>query len=123
MPKKSKYKQPLSIKILRWVARIWSLLALANILLLTYGPDATQTIKDWPLFALWGVAVFGLLVAWKWELTGAIIALSCIALHDLVYLLVKGTWLPGFMILWAFIIPPAFLFMTAWLLVKKKRLK
>jgi len=123
MPSKSKISQPLSIKILRWVARIWSLLALADILLLIYGSDATQTIKDWPLFALWGMAVFGLLIAWKWGLIGSIIALFFVAMHDLIYLIIKGAWLPAFMILWALIIPPAILFLIAWIIVRNNRNK
>lgn len=123
MPSKSKRIQPLSARILRWVARIWSLLALADILMLTYGSDATQTIKDWPIFALWGLAVFGLLIAWKWALTGSMIAFVCVALHDLIYLFIKGTWLPSFMILWALIIPPAILFLIAWLIAKNSKNK
>lgn len=123
MPSKSKRTTPLSARILRWIALIWSFLALADILLLLYGSDASQTIKDWPLFALWGLAVFGLLIAWKWALTGSIIALLSIALHDLLYLAIKGTWLPAFMTLWALIIPPAILFLVAWLMIKNNRTK
>ena len=107
------YQSPKLIRILRWIARIWSLLALADGLILAFGGGDNQVLKDWPLLALWGVAIISLLVAWKYELIGGVTAIAFVILHDLVYLLVKGTWLPGFMILWALIIPPAIIFIIA----------
>ena len=107
------YQSPKLIRILRWIARIWCLLAVADGLILAFGGGDNQVLKDWPLLALWGVAIICLLVAWKHELIGGITAIAFVILHDLVYLLVKGTWLPGFMILWALIIPPAIIFIIA----------
>jgi hypothetical protein len=75
------------------------------------------------LLALWGVAIISLLVAWKFELIGGITAIAFVILHDLVYLLVKGTWLNGFMILWALIIPPAVIFIISWVLERKAQKK
>jgi len=117
------YRSPKSIRILRWIARIWSLLALVDGLILAFGGGDNQVLKDWPLLALWGVAIISLLVAWKYELIGGITAIAFVILHDLVYLLVKGTWLKGFMILWAFIIPPAVIFIIVWLLERKAKQK
>jgi hypothetical protein len=117
------YSSPKLIRILRWIARIWSLLALADGLILAFGGGDNQVLKDWPLLALWGVAIISLLVAWKFELIGGITAIAFVILHDLVYLLVKGTWLQGFMILWALIIPPAVIFIISWELERKAKQK
>ena len=117
------YQSPKLIRILRWIARIWCLLAVADGLILAFGGGDNQVLKDWPLLALWGVAIISLLVAWKYELIGGVTAIAFVILHDLVYLLVKGTWLPGFMILWALIIPPAIIFIIASVLERKAKLK
>ena len=117
------YTSPKSVRILRWIARIWSLLALADGLILAFGGGEKQVLKDWPLLAMWGVAIICLLVAWKYELIGGITAIVFVILHDLFHLVVNGTWLPGFMILWALIIPPAIIFIIAWVLERKAQKK
>lgn len=118
--KKNKYAMT---NILRWVARIWSLLALLDAFVLIFSMGSDQVLKDWPLLALWGVAIIGLLIAWQHEAFGATVAIVLTVLHDLLYLAVKGTWLQGFMIMWAFIIPPAVLFLLVWWIEKQRKAK
>ncbi len=110
-------------KVIRWIARIWSLLALADAFVLVFSMGSDQVLKDWPILALWGLAIVGLLIAWQYEVFGASIALVLVVVHDLLYLLLKGTWLKGFMIMWAFIIPPAILFLVAWQLDRMRKAK
>ena len=61
-----------SEKIIRWIARIWSILVFGFTLLRIITPDpyATEPVpaSDWFLLSLWGVAILGLLIAWRWEL-------------------------------------------------------
>ena len=65
---------PRSVIIIRWIARIWSILVFVVALLTIFPPDPNATepvpVADWFLLSLWGVAILGLLVAWRWELVG-----------------------------------------------------
>ena len=58
-----------SARIIRWIARIWSIPILIFALLRAFTPDPYATepvqVEDWFLLGLWGVAILGLLVAWR----------------------------------------------------------
>lgn len=116
-----KYKVPLAVTILRTIAVIWTLAAIVDAILLVVGWGQTQDFTDWPILGLWGVAIIGLIVAWKWNLVGGIIAIAFTALHDILALIFTGNWVPSYMVTWAFIIPPAVMFIIAWLLEHKAR--
>ena len=58
--------------------------------------------------------VIWLLVAWRWELVGGILAIATMCLRELAWVLIKGDWFAGFLILWAVVLPPAILFLIAW---------
>ena len=62
---------PRSVKIMRWIARIWSILLFVVALLTIFVPDPNAIepvpVADWLLLSLWGVAILGLLVAWGLE--------------------------------------------------------
>jgi hypothetical protein len=109
---------PLSIKILRWIARIWSLILLVIALMIVIIPDpyATEPVPavDWLLLGLWGTAVLGLLVAWRWELAGGIITLASMLLRELVWVLVNKAWIVNLLIVWVLIVPPALMFLAVW---------
>jgi len=120
---KQKFNTPSEVTILRTIAVIWTLAALVDAVLLVIGRGQDRNFKDWPILALWGVAIIGLIVAWKWNLVGGIIAIAFTALHDILALIFTGNWLPGYMIMWAFIIPPAILFIIAWVLERNARRK
>jgi hypothetical protein len=71
-------------------------------------------VEDWFLLSLWGVAILGLLVAWQWELVGATIAIVTMFVRELAWVILKGPWLAGFLMIWLLIIPPAILYLVAW---------
>jgi hypothetical protein len=117
---------PRSVKILRWIARIWSIPVFVFVLLRIFTPDPYASgepipAEDWFLLILWGVAVLGLLVAWRWELVGGIITIAIMFIRELAWLILKGAWLVNFLIVWAFLVPPAILFLVAWGLERKTR--
>jgi len=120
---KTKFKTPMAVTVLRTIAVLWTLAALVDAALLIIGKGQARDFNDWPLLALWGVAIVGLVLAWKWNLLGSIIAIAFTALHDILALILNGSWLPGYMIMWAFIIPPAVLFIIAWVLERNARRK
>jgi hypothetical protein len=108
----------LYVTIIRWIARIWSVLVWAVVLLSVFVPDphATEPVpaEDWFLLSLWGIAALGLLVAWRWELVGAILTIGTMCLRELAWVILKGGWWLNFLIAWAFIVPPAVLFLLSW---------
>ena len=112
-----------SEKIIRWIARIWSILVFVFTLLRIITPDPYATkpvpISDWFLLSLWGVAILGLLIAWRWELIGGIITISIMFVRELIWVVLKGDWWVNFLIFWSFVVPPAILFLVAWRLGRK----
>ncbi len=116
---------PISVDIVRRIARIWSILVLAFVLFRILLPDPYATepvpIVDWFLLSLWGVAVLGLLVAWRWELVGGIMAIVMMVMRELAWVILKGQWFVGFLIVWLFIVPPAILFLVVWGLERKAK--
>jgi hypothetical protein len=117
--------KPRTILVIRWIARIWSILVFVFVLLQIFTPDpyATQPVplEDWFLLSLWGIAVLGLLVAWRWELAGGILTIAVMFLRELAWIVLKGAWLVNFLIVWLFLVPPAVLFLIAWGLERKER--
>ena len=114
-----------SEKIIRWIARIWSILIFVVTLLRIFVPDpyATEPVpaSDWFLLSLWGVAILGLLIAWRWELIGGIITIATMFVRELIWVMLKGDWWVNFLIIWLFVVPPAILFLVAWGLEKKTK--
>ena len=114
---------PRSAKTVRWIARIWALVVFAFALIRVFTPDpyATEPVPaaDWFLMGLWGVAILGLLVAWKWERTGAVITIATMFIRELAWVILKGHWWVNFLIIWAVLVPPAVLFLVAWELERR----
>ena len=112
-----------SEKIIRWIARIWSILIFVFALLRIFVPDpyATEPVpaSDWFLLSLWGMAILGLLIAWRWELIGGIITIATMFVRELIWVVLKGDWLVNFLIIWFIVVPPAILFLVAWGLERK----
>jgi len=56
-------------RAIRWIARGWSLLVAGFVVFMILSPDpyATEPVpaEDWLLLGFWGVAVLGLLIAWR----------------------------------------------------------
>jgi hypothetical protein len=108
---------PRRIKVIRWIARIWSLLVFVIVMLIVFTPDPNVTepvpLEDWFLLSLWGVALLGLLIAWRWELAGGILTIAVMFVRELAWVVLKGPWLVNFLIVWLFLLPPAILFLVA----------
>ena len=80
-------------RVLRWTARILSVLFVAFCLLMFVGeslesrnrPGSEPLTADAAVqLAMMGVSLLGLLLAWKWELIGGIIALAAYVLVGLI---------------------------------------
>ncbi len=104
-------------KGIRWIARIWSLLIFAFTVgrIVTPDPYATGSVplEDWFLLTLWGIAILGVLAAWKWPTAGAIITIGVLIFREAAWVVLKGRWLPSFLIVWALLVPPVALFLVA----------
>jgi hypothetical protein len=108
---------PASSSILRWIARVWSLVLAAFALLMAFTPDPSITepvpLEDWFLLGFWGVAILGLLIAWRWATVGSATTIAAMLLRELAWVILKGRWIVNFLIVWALILPPAILFLVA----------
>lgn len=114
---------PQSVRIVCWLARAWRILLFIVALMVIFhrDPRATEPVPavDWLIFSLWGVAILGLLVAWRWERMGALIAVAAMVIRELAWVALRGHWLVNFLIFWLFVLPPAILYLFAWGLEKK----
>jgi len=120
------------VTIVRWIARIWSILILALAVLVITTPDPwvaepqslAQQIAN-PL----GVAILGSLIAWRWEGLGAAIAVASVVVFDVTTRI--GQRMGGGP-LWSQVLTPAsplvfvfgfpgILFLVCWALSRGKR--
>lgn len=110
-------RSPLSRNLIRWVARIWSILLFTFGLIMIFTPDpyAAEPVpfEDWFLLSLWGAAILALLLAWRWERAGAILAIGLMLTRELAWVILKGSWLVSFLLVWLVVVPPAILFLLA----------
>jgi hypothetical protein len=112
-------KQQKKIKIIRWIARIWRILAvlLAFVLLISTlmetGDEPPSTIF-WMLFGLWFAAVLSLLISWRWEIVGSVLAITALISREMAVFDMSGEFLVGFWMVWLPVLPPAILFILAW---------
>ena len=116
---KNKTLLPRKILILRWIARVWSLVILAFALIIIFSPDPYATGEPIPLttyvlLGLWGLSVVGLMVAWLWERLGALIAIGTMLVRELLFIITEGRWYVNFLLIWAAFLPPAILYLLAW---------
>jgi len=114
-----------NVKVLRWIARAWSLFALALALLIVLSPDphAVNPIQPREVFmlSLWGVAILGLLLAWRWERLGALLTIIIMPIRELVFIAIYREWTVNFLLIWALVIPPAVMYLLAWYNDKKQQ--
>lgn len=113
------------VKILRWIARVWGLFALAIGLMVALTPDPYQvrpiTTMEIFILSFWGVAILGLVLAWRWERFGALLTIFTMFFREIVYFLLHRGWVINFLIVWALVIPPAVLYLQAWHLDRKQQ--
>jgi len=116
------------IKTFRWTARIISVLVLilAIVILLTPGTEVegqTPTVAYWILLVMWCVGVLGLLIAWRWELAGSIIAIFSLITRDMFYYSLSRQSFVDFGMVWLPILIPALMFALTWWLEKRENEK
>ncbi len=62
---------PRIVTIIRWMARVWSILIFATALLIIVVPDPNVVqpvpLTDWIELSFYWVSILGLLLAWHWK--------------------------------------------------------
>ncbi|MGE5249334.1 MAG: hypothetical protein ACM3QS_03885 [Bacteroidota bacterium] len=110
------------VVLLRWIARIWSVLSALVLMLSAFDPGnqlgaAPALPVEWLLLSLYAWAAAGLLLASRWEFPGGALAIACMLIEMAGFRLVKGTWYPN---AFAFAVPvvlfvlPGLLFLACW---------
>ncbi|MGD2158204.1 MAG: hypothetical protein PVG32_15110 [Anaerolineales bacterium] len=115
-------KKQKTMKIVRWVARVWSLVILFFFLLIFIGEilsphtEEAMTLSDAALLILFPIATcLGLALAWRWEFLGGVISLISIVLFVVIMGIAGRLNTPSnFIILLAFIAIPGVLFLITW---------
>ena len=110
---------------IKWIARIWSILSLA-FLLLFFGAsifssdgDGAFAFKDVFQFVFFPIGLtIGLIIAWKREGLGGIIAIGSIIGFHLQMLITQGK--PDFVLLIELLTAPGILFILYWILSRKR---
>jgi len=112
------------VKILRWTARVWSLLALALALVVALSPDPNAvnsiTAREFFMLSLWLIAILGLVLGWRFERLGALITIIIMPVREALYILFYREWTVNFLLIWVLVIPPAIMYLLAWSGDRKK---
>jgi hypothetical protein len=101
---------------LRWLARLFGLLIAIFYTLMVIGEftsqhsSGTPTPLEWAGIALLTLGVAGMLIAWRWELTGAVVSLAALAVFSV---LIHGT--AKFHIIILAMMIPGILYCADWL--------
>ena len=109
--------RPILLGVLRWSARVLSILVLAAVCLFAIGEGRNRshlTPRESALFLFFPFGVcLGMAVAWRWEALGGGITVASLAAFYLVHRLVSSHF-PGGL---AFVVmaSPGFLFLLCWL--------
>ena len=121
---------PRIVTIIRWIARIWSILIFALAVLVIRTPDPWVVepvpLADQIVMGLFGVAILGSLIAWRWEGLGGAIAIASVVAHDVTTRIMGGggAWsqllTPASPLVFLFGFP-GILFLVCWALSRSKR--
>lgn len=116
---------PRIVTIIRWIARIWSILLFVLALLIIVAPDPNVVkpvpLTDWIELGFYGVAILGLLIAWRWEGLGGAIAIAGVVGNNVAFGIIRGYWFPGLAIPAFLFVVPGTLFLACWALSRGKR--
>ena len=121
---------PRIVTIIRWIARIWSILIFALAVLVIRTPDP-WVVEPVPLadriaMGLFGAAILGSLIAWRWEGLGGAIAIASVVGDDVFVRITRGggPWsqvlTPAAPLEFLFGLP-GILFLVCWALSRSKR--
>jgi hypothetical protein len=121
---------PHLIPRLRLLARIWSVVVFALALMLIIAPDPNLVtpvpVTDWILLATFpGLAIVGLLLAWRWEGLGGGIALTAFIAHLIAFRFFRGLALPApvaLVQLLVFVVP-GLVFILCWHLSRRRAVR
>jgi hypothetical protein len=113
-------RSPRGVRILRWIARIWSLAVLVAALLIVILPDRYAVypvpLTDWVLLSFYWIAILGLLIAWRWEALGGTLAIAAVFGRAVAVYVIRKVWpfdLSSLSILAVFILP-GILYLVCW---------
>ena len=120
----SQSANPRLMTIIRWIARVWSILIFLVALLIVVVPDPNVVqpvpLTDWIELGFYWVVILGLLLAWRWEGLGGAIALAGIVGHAVAFRIFRDTWfvqaIPVFILGL-----PGILFLLCWALSRSRR--
>jgi hypothetical protein len=115
------------LKIIRWVARIWTIpvVILALVAVLTPDQNASGDPAHWLssfFLVMYGIAAMGLVIGWRWELAGGLITIVTLVMRDTFYIIMGGTWVENILFVWVPLIPPAVMFLIAWRMEKTSKI-
>jgi len=112
-----------SARVLRWSARILSIISIGLVLLFVFGEGLNLfhlTLHELVLFLFFPLGVcLGMIVAWRWEGLGGGITVGSLATFYLAHRLFSPSFPRGF----GFVVMalPGFLFLLCWLWTKIKK--
>lgn len=100
----------------------------AVVIAITPDPNIVGPVPliEWIEVGLLGVAVVGLMLAWRWEAAGASLALLSIAAQDIIFRLHRGIWFHSMgntAVLMLIFIIPAVLYLVCWYLSRDKAME
>jgi len=105
------------LSVLRWSARVLSILSVGVVLLFAFGEGLNLsyfTARELVLFAFFPIGVcLGMALAWRWEGLGGGITVASLAAFYLVQRLTSSSFPRGFA--FAVLAAPGFLFLLCWL--------
>jgi len=108
------------LNLIRWIARIWSLLPIFFALAHIFEDDTNSTgetfFTDYILLSLLAIYVIGLLIAWKWDYIGGLISTISFVVFLVLFFIFVGprveaaNILPMLAVFLLGALPPALLF-------------
>jgi hypothetical protein len=114
--------------VVRWVARVWSLLSILFVLVFAVGEGIggghgpRPTAQEWVGLALWPIGVgLGLVLAWYREMLGGAAAVACLAAFCGWNLFLSGHFPRG--PFFALVAAPGVLFLLAALLSRRRQFR
>lgn len=110
-----------AVRILRWIARIWSLVVLVVALLIVILPDRYAVypvpLTDWVLLSFYWIAILGLLIAWRWEALGGALVIAAVLGRAVAVYIIRGAWpfdFSSLSILAVVFVLPGILYLVCW---------
>ena len=110
----SSLKQTTSTRLIRWIARLWSIASILIILLLCVGEGIRYTgPMQWLGFLFYPVGISaGMVLAWRKEGLGAGITIGCLIVFYAIHYATAGMFPRGWG--WLTLAAPGFLFLLCW---------